>query len=275
MDNANQTIDELTPLKGSAEKSSLPEFDTSKYSNQELPYKFDSSHKSFDEDHRNNLEELINNFLGIQPVNAKEVPYKSQFATSPDGGPMLKTGLSYNDGKFAPKTTPTNIESLGETGEAMSAGNMVTDFMEKLNKIPEIDSNVIQKAFATYQGQTGQKIQVELQAKLQSGIEKIAQECVDGAKAFKLATEISAKVAPILTYAYIAQQFVQGFQNRGVWDGALRAIVAFAESKATMFIFNTVVGIFGAPILETAIGVTLLSLAFEFISEFIFNLLNL
>lgn len=52
--NANQTIGELTPLKGAVEKTDLPEFDMS-YFEQDLPYQWDASHTSFEKDHEEKL----------------------------------------------------------------------------------------------------------------------------------------------------------------------------------------------------------------------------
>ena len=80
------------------------------------------------------MDELINNVLGIQPASAEEVFYKSQITTSPNGGPMLKTGLSYNIGTFTPKTVPTKIEAIAETGEALSAGLNIKDLVEAMAK---------------------------------------------------------------------------------------------------------------------------------------------
>ena len=42
----------------------------------------------------------------------------------------------------------------------------------------------------------------------------------------------------IILRKIITQQFIQGFQNKGVWDGALRAIVAGAESYVAMMVFG-------------------------------------
>lgn len=169
-----------------------------------------------------------------------------------------------------PTSSNSSPDEITEAGEVMSAGATVTDFMENLNRIPEIDSNVIKQAFATYQGQTGQKIQVELQAQLQAGIEKIAQECVDSAKAFKIATEISEKVAPILTFAYIAQQFIQGFQNKGVWNGVARAFVASLESGIANAVFGVLIGT-ELTILPAATITLLASIIIEHLLEQVLN----
>jgi len=186
--------------------------------------------------------------------------------------PVFKVGIS-NDvpvNTVQPEKGSQYFGTITETGEAMSAGATITDFMERLNTIPEIDSNLIKQAFATYQGPTGQKIQAELQAKLQVEIEKIAQECIDGAKAFKLATEISKKVAPILTFAYIAQQFVQGFQNKGVWDGILRGVVAIAESFIATAVFSILIAT-ELTVLPAATLTLLASLVIEYLLEQVLN----
>jgi len=173
-----------------------------------------------------------------------------------------------------PVSTTPNPETITETGEVMSAGATVTDFMKNLNKIPEIDSNVIKQAFATYQGPTGQQIQADLQKTLQAGIEKITQECVDGAKAFNLATEVSSKVASIFAAAYIVQQFIQGFQKGGLSDGAIRGGVALAESAIATTIFEILLTA-NLPILAPASITLLASLLIDYAFEQLLDYLKL
>jgi len=191
--------------------------------------------------------------------------------------PRFNIGIS-NDVPMTPieaksSTNPITNAKLAttiETGEVMSAGATVTDFMQRLNTIPEIDSNIIKQAFATYQGPTGQQIQTDLQKTLQTGIEKIAQECVDGAKAFKLAAEISAKVAPILTAAYIVQQFIQGFQDKGALDAFIRGGVAFLESRIAIIVFGVLLTT-ELPILASASFALLASTVIDYLLEQVLN----
>jgi len=217
------------------------------------------------------------NTVPVQNYTPYQQAPEHNFGTS--DFPQFHLGVS-NDNSAVPMevTNPVspiqNPETIAETGEAMSAGATITDFMERLNTIPEIDTNIIKQAFATYQGPTGQKIQADFEKTLQAGIEKIAQECVEGAKAFKLATEISEKVAPILTAAYIVQQFIQGFQKGGVSDSVIRGAVAIAESFIATAIFGILITT-ELTVLPAATITLLASLIIDYALEQLLNYLKL
>lgn len=187
---------------------------------------------------------------------------------------QLEPSQSVNPVTVTNPNATVNPETLAETGKVMSASATVAEFMDNLNKIPEIDSKVIKQAFATYQGPTGQQIQADFQKTLQAGIEKITQECVKGAQAFKLATEISSKVASIFAAAYIVQQFIQGFQKGGISDSAVRGGVALAESAIATAIFGILLTA-NLPVLAPASITLIASLLIDYAFEQLLDYLKL
>ena len=78
---------------------------------------------------------------------------------------------------------------------------LITLLLLKNQLIDGIDSYTIKKAMGIYDSPLGSQIQTKYEKEIQQGVEKIAKECIDGAKATKIATEIAAKVAPVLTCA--------------------------------------------------------------------------
>ena len=110
LDNANQTIGELNPLKGSVEKSEFPEFDDS-YFEKDLPYDFEDSNKSFEQDHKETYltEELMNNFLGIQSASAEE--YVPQLQGNYDNA---TSNTDNNEISTFKGEVSKNVEKIGE-----------------------------------------------------------------------------------------------------------------------------------------------------------------
>lgn len=217
------------------------------------------------EHYNNKLNELINNALGIQPASAEEVPYKSQFATSPDGGPMIKTGLSYDNGTSIPKTVPTKIEAMAGTGETLSSGAEISEFIERLGKDVKINQKLLKKALYDYKSSVGRNLQNKYQNELYINIEKITKECVGGIKAAKLAGKIAAKVAPVLTYTYILEQAAEGYQKGGLSEGFKKGLNAAIESAIPSLVFNVMVDTFGISIISSASLILLGSLIIKFV----------
>lgn len=218
------------------------------------------------EHYSNKVEELINNALGIQPASAEEVPSKTQFATSPDGGPMLKTGLSYNNGTSVPKTVPTKIEAMAGAGESISASRTFNDFIKAMGKDSAHGQQVLKKVLKTYNSQFGKTIKASYNSELRAGVKKILNECMDSMKAMKAAGKIAEKASPYLAFAYIFEQYFEGYQKNGNNGGIEKAKAAGFEILST-FILESVVTI--------CLGIEALpAFAIVLIIEFILNKLK-
>lgn len=217
------------------------------------------------EHYNNKLNELINNTLGIQPASAEEILSKPQISTSPDGGPMLKTGLSYNNGTFGSKTAPTKIESMAGTGEAISASRTFNDLIKAMGKDSVQGQQVLKKVLKTFNSQFGRSIKASYQSELRTGVKKILNECMDSIKAMKAAGKIAEKASPCLAFLYISEQTIEGYNSGGKIEATQKLKDAVLEIGRDLII---------ATIVEAAIPEALPAFAVVLIIQFVLSKWN-
>ena len=164
---------------------------------------------------------------------------------------------------------PTQLnptQNIGDYGKVLSGGLTLKDLTEAMGKdANKFDEAILKKAFATYNSPVGIKIEAAYQIQLQTGIQKILNECLDGVKAAKLAGKIAKSVAPGLTIGYIFEQYMEGAIDKGTKAGLIKALNAAIEIA--------VIGALTTILVESAGMATLSAFALIFIVQQVLNLI--
>jgi len=125
----------------------------------------------------------------------------------------------------------------------------------------------------TYNSPTGIKIEQAYQLRMQTDLQKILGECIDGTKAAKLAGEIAAKASKYIAFAYIAEQFIEG-SSKGLLKGLEKALLAGLEIKIGAVITEAIAATFGLPFLTSATASILIMVASKYIIEILIKELS-